>query len=329
LGELIVVQIGLEDHSTVSMAEKGASRIVLVDDALVRGLLPRRAPESNKGSHGKALIVAGCADFPGAPTLSARAAYRVGAGLVAYAVPKSVATSATIACPEATFVPLPDSIEVLVAASAPRVVEWLRTAGAGASVVIGPGLGQAAETAAFLDRFLVALNAAELGTRGVVCDADALNLLSSRRDGPACVPPLSVLTPHPGEMARLAGTTVAAIQADRIGNAVRFAAGWGHVVLLKGAFTVVASPDGRGAVLPYANPAMAVAGMGDALAGSIAGLLAQGLAPFEAAVAGAFLHGAAGERWRLRRGEAGLLASDLISLLPDAIRALKQGDLAA
>jgi NAD(P)H-hydrate epimerase len=116
---------------------------------------------------------------------------------------------------------------------------------------------------------------------------------------------------------------VAEVQGDRIGNALRFAHEWGHVVLLKGAHTIIAAPDGRGVVLPFANPAMATAGSGDVLTGCIVGLMAQGLGPFEAAVCGSYFHGAAGELWRAQHGDAGMLAGDLLGLLPDALHNLR------
>jgi NAD(P)H-hydrate epimerase len=125
-------------------------------------------------------------------------------------------------------------------------------------------------------------------------------------------------------MSRLTKISVAEVQADRIGNALRFAREWGHVVLLKGAHTVIAAPDGRGVVLPFSNPAMATAGSGDVLTGCIAGLMVQGLTPFDAAVCGGYLHGVAGEHWRAQHGDAGMLAGDLLPLLPGAIKAVKK-----
>lgn len=322
-GAIEVIDIGIGEISPALRGEGYGPSIQLADHALARALLPRRAADGNKGTHGKALIVAGCADYRGAPTLAARAAYRTGAGLVAYAVPQAAATVAAIACPEATFVPLPESVEVHAPASVRRLSAWLAGAG-GAAVAVGPGLGTAADTAAFLDALWDIMATGERRIAGLVCDADALNLLAAREGWPRRLPASSVLTPHPGEMARLAGSTVAAIQSDRIGNALRFSAEWSHVVLLKGAHTVIAAPDGRGVVLPFANPAMAVAGMGDVLTGCIAALLAQGLTPFDAAVAGGFVHGTAGQLWLERHGDAGLLAGDVIDLLPDALGAIKR-----
>jgi NAD(P)H-hydrate epimerase len=328
-GELVVVPIGIEEvignWRLVNESQTITNYkllVTLADAAFICSLLPLRRLDGNKGSFGKALVIGGCADYVGAPTLSARAAYRVGAGLVAYGVPRAVQHAAAILCPEATFVPLPESDETHAPASVQRIIAWAQTAEA--ALAIGPGMGQASSSGAFLDALLTQLRSASLHLKGLACDADALNLLAKMGDWPARLPSLTVLTPHPGEMSRLTGLSVAEVQADRIGNALRFAQEWGQVVLLKGAHTVIAAPDGRGAVLPFANPAMATAGSGDVLTGCIVGLMAQGLGSFDSAVCGGYLHAAAGELWRAQHGDAGMLASDLLGLLPDALHHLRQ-----
>ncbi len=156
-----------------------------------------------------------------------------------------------------------------------------------------------------------------------VIDADALNALAQSERWQEHLPPQAILTPHPGEMARLCGCSAREVQADRIGLARAQAAEWNAVVVLKGAYTVVAEPTGRAIVLPFANPALATAGSGDVLAGAIVGALAQGLAPFEAAVVGGYLHGLAGELARQELGEAGVVAGDLLIRLPLAMRQLR------
>jgi NAD(P)H-hydrate epimerase len=156
-------------------------------------------------------------------------------------------------------------------------------------------------------------------------DADGLNALAALQDGEwwRRIPTPAVLTPHPGEMARLMDGTTAEVQEDRIGVAKEMAVQWGHVVLLKGAYSVVAGPDGRTVILPFATPALATAGSGDVLAGAIVGLLAQGLEPFDAALLGAYIHGLAGQ-WASREiGPAGSVAGDLLPRLPRALRFLK------
>jgi len=154
----------------------------------------------------------------------------------------------------------------------------------------------------------------------LVVDADALNALAGVEGWAERLPRPSILTPHPGEMARLTKLDTPSINADRLGTARRAAAEWGHIVILKGAFTVIAHPDGRTVMLPFANPALATAGSGDVLAGAIVGLLAQGLDPFKAATCGAYLHALAGEIARNEIGEAGVVAGDVLARLPAAIR---------
>jgi NAD(P)H-hydrate epimerase len=179
---------------------------------------------------------------------------------------------------------------------------------------VGPGLGRGPATAEFLDRLLDRAGELE-GCRWVV-DADGLTLLAGLADWPRRLPASTVLTPHPGEMARLAGDSAE----NRIELARRTAREWGHVVVLKGAYTVVGLPDGRAWINPTATPALSTAGTGDVLAGVVAGLLAQRLRPEEAAILGVYLHGRAGEILADRRGLAGGGASELADLVPDALR---------
>ncbi|MDW8350875.1 MAG: NAD(P)H-hydrate dehydratase [Anaerolineae bacterium] len=324
-GELVVAPIGVAeagigDWRSLADSAMPISHIQLADEALVRDLLPARRADANKGTFGRALVIGGCGDYVGAPGLAARAAYRVGAGLVALAVPEALKPSLAAVCSEAIFVSLPGTSDRHTPAGASRINAWLAGIKGGAAVALGPGIGQAGETAEFVAGLLEAWVARQVELKGLVCDADALNVLAQMPNWPARLPRMTVLTPHAGEMARLAGMTIDDVQADRIGHALQCADAWGHVVVLKGAHTVIAAPERRGAVLPFANPAMATAGTGDVLAGCIAGLMAQGLAPFEAAVCGAYLHGAAGEHWRGAHGDAGMLAGDLTTLLPDVLR---------
>lgn len=320
-GELAVVSIGVEALNLKD--ETRESNLQLAEDALARALLPPRRLDSNKGSHGKALVIGGCSDYFGAPTLTARAAYRVGAGLVALAVPQAIQHMAAMLCAEATFVPLPESQSAHNTAALPRVLRWLEGMKEGAAIALGPGMGPSEDAAAFIDAFLAPDAIQRAPLKGLLCDADALNHLSRMENWHVRLPALTVLTPHAGEMARLTGLSIAEVQADRIGVALRFAAAWNHIVVLKGAYTVIAAPALRGVVLPFSNPAMATAGTGDVLAGCIAGFMAQGLQPFDAAVCGAYLHGRAGEAWRSAHGDAGMLAGDLLPLLPDQICLLK------
>jgi NAD(P)H-hydrate epimerase len=333
-GELVIVSIGTERLASRAWRVENGNRhraenswrginLHLADDDLARSLLPSRKLDSNKGSHGKALIIGGCSDYFGAPTLSARAAYRAGAGLVAMAVPQAIQHMAAMLCAEATFIPLPESKDAHNVASLPRLLQWLNGVKEGAAIALGPGMGQSEESAAFMHAFLQrdAIHAVPL--KGLLCDADALNHLSRMDKWHEQLPALSVLTPHAGEMARLTGLSIADVQADRIGVALKIADAWNQIVVLKGAYTVVAAPAQRGVVLPFSNPAMATAGTGDVLAGCIAGLMAQGAGAIDAAACGAYLHGRAGDAWRSAHGDAGMLAGDLLPLLPDQIHQLK------
>jgi ADP-dependent NAD(P)H-hydrate dehydratase / NAD(P)H-hydrate epimerase len=276
----------------------------LITNEWVRARLPIRKTDSNKGTHGRVLVIGGCENYVGAPAFAALSAYRVGAGLVTLCVPDAIKPIVAMLCPEATFIRF-------------RVEEIKALPNVGA-VLVGPGLGQADEALALLTGYLTS----PLAVPHLV-DADALNLLAQHRST-LLAPRSTILTPHPGEMARLADVTIAEVQAHREETAQGYAQTHGQVVVLKGAGTLIAAPNQLAVQLPFANPALAVAGTGDVLAGAIAGLLAQGLDLFAAAACGAYVHGLAGERWREQHGEAGLLASDLLPLLPDVLRGLRQ-----
>ncbi|MDZ4278220.1 MAG: NAD(P)H-hydrate dehydratase, partial [Dehalococcoidia bacterium] len=217
-----------------------------------------------------------------------------------------------------TYLPLPE-FDGFVAPEA--AVEVARALEAYDVLLLGPGLGQGRAQEAFVRQLLTAL---PKDGPAVLIDADGLNNLAKlphwweSASGRRCV-----LTPHPGEHARLTQRAVRDIQADRMSAARDAARAWGQTVVLKGAYTVIAATDGRAGVNPYANPALASAGTGDVLSGAIAGLMAQGLAPFEAACCGAYLHGAAAEGLRADLGDAGMLAGDLLPELPKTLRELR------
>lgn len=334
VGELVVADIGIEPK----WVPEGAFEVM--DAATAQEWCPPRPADAHKNTFGKVAVVAGSTNYPGAPWLAAQAAARIGAGWVTLAIPRTIYPVLAAKTTEITYVLLPDELGVLI----PDAIEVLAKAVEGyAAMVLGPGLTQEKEAVAFVHGMFGMERAARRGRLGfhveeeevarpaspsfawppLVVDADGLNAIAQAKDWAARLPGPAILTPHPGEMARLTGLEKAAIEQDRVGIARQFAQAWGHVVVLKGAFTVVAAPDGRALVLPFANPAMATAGTGDVLAGAIAGLRAQGLAPFEAAALGAYLHGLAGELARREIGSAGVLAGDLIPRLPTALRALK------
>jgi hydroxyethylthiazole kinase-like uncharacterized protein yjeF len=309
-GRVQVIDIGLPKDAVRDVP------LDLLDNAWVRARLPERPRSANKGTFGRVLVVAGSAGYVGAARLAAEACYRAGAGLVTMACTRAVQQMLAASIAEATWLPLDDEDGAIAAWN----VDLIRERLSGYDVLlIGPGLGQAAGTRSLVDGVLSALPD---NVRACVVDADALAGLPdrARRVHTPCV-----LTPHPGEMSRLLATPVAAVQADRLGMAMSAAADWGQTVVLKGAHTIVAAPDGRGAISPHANPLLASAGTGDVLAGAIAGLLAQGMAPFDAAACGVFLHGLAAEELGADLGDRGLLASDLLPGLPRAIRLVLHG----
>ncbi|NKQ35327.1 MAG: NAD(P)H-hydrate dehydratase [Chloroflexi bacterium] len=305
-GELVAADIGIPPELPEVMGVK----VEVVTAVTAQSLLPSRPPDGHKGAFGKVLIASGCDLYRGAPVLAAKAAFRTGSGLVALAVPAVIRQSATVLLPEATYAPVAD--ETLLSADTAR--QLLAQMGQYKALLVGPGLGDAAG-------FLTALLAGKDKLPPLVVDADGLNILSRRPDWPALLPPDTILTPHPGEMSRLMGISLAELKTrDRVTVAQEQAAAWEHIVLLKGAYTVVARPSGAAAIIPFANPVLAVGGSGDVLSGIIVSLLGQGMAAYETAVLGAYLHGAAAE---LYPGSSGLLAGELADFVPQVMTQLR------
>jgi NAD(P)H-hydrate epimerase len=274
-------------------------------------LAPRPA-DSNKGTFGRVLVVAGSRGMSGAAILCAGGALRGGAGLVRLAVPEGILPIVAAANPCYTTVALPrDEHGRLAAGAADELTELVRTA---TVAVLGPGLGQAPNLAELL------LAVLERTATPLVLDADALNALAPHRDRLKGMKRPLVLTPHPGEFARLLGCDIPTVQAHRQDRAVRFAAEHGVVVALKGQGTVVTDGQ-RLYVNTTGNPGMATGGTGDVLAGLVAALLGQGLEAFAAAQLGVYLHGLAGDRARDAVGEVSLIATDLLDHLPGALQA--------
>lgn len=304
LGELKVVDIGLTNR----VRPWAALTRQAIDESLARPMLPPRPLGAHKGTFGTALVVAGSLRYPGAALLAGKAAYKSGAGLVTVATPKTVQPMLAGHLPEATWLPLPTEDGWIVATAAKLITANLERI---TTLLIGPGLGLVEGTGEFVGKLLKA------DLPPLVIDADGLKLLAAYKDWHRRFVLDAVLTPHPGEMAILTEMKVEEIQAARIETVERFAKIWNQVVVLKGAFTVVAAPDGRTAVLPLATPALARAGTGDVLAGLISGLRAQGAPAYEAACAGVWLHGQAGLRAATALGgSARVLAGDLLAHLP-------------
>ncbi len=334
VGELTVVDIGLPGYideggerreaEEVGAGGGGEAGAGYIGDAWAKALLPERPPQANKGSFGRVLVVAGSTNYIGAAYLACNGALRVGAGVVTLATSGRLQSILASKLTEVIYLPLPESRPGTLSPEAPRVIFRQVARQYYNVLLLGCGLGQSEATARLVRTILLAKGRPPLPS--LILDADALNILAvtpgwwQRFTGDA------ILTPHPGEMARLVGVSADEVQKDRVSIAKRMAAEWKKTVVLKGAYTVVAAPDGRTQVSNVANAGLASAGTGDVLAGAIAGLLAQGLSLFDAAACGVYLHGMAGEMVSDRLGDAGMIASDLLVALPQVIKLLKESE---
>lgn len=332
VGEIVIGDIGIPPTQN----EIAAIELEFATREGVQAWLPERPRDAHKGTFGRVIIVAGSINFPGAASLSALGAYRSGAGLVTVAVPEPIQGFLVPMIQEATWLILPHELGVISGAAAEVILEELPHCQA---LLLGPGFGQEQATLNFMKRLINPAAAAKQGIGFVryegkeetlrlppiVIDADGLKLLARIPDWQVHLPGQSILTPHPGEMSVMTGLPVAKIQAEREQIALDWAARWGHVVVLKGAFTVVASPSGKATILPFATSALARAGTGDVLSGAIASFLAQGLKPYQAAILGCYLHGWSGEIAAGMIGStAGVIAGDIAELIPTAISELER-----
>ncbi len=335
VGRLSIATLGIPED----LPEFKAIRHTLADSEQIRSLLPSRALDSNKGTFGKALIIAGSVNYSGAPALAAKAAYRAGAGLVTVGAAGPVITTLAAQLMEPTWLMLPHDMGVLSEKSAPLIFEQLTGYNA---LLLGPGWGQEETTGHLLEALLknsttspknktkrnLGFGALKTDSENeaqekaaqlppLVIDADGLNLLAKIDEWWKLLPEGTIITPHPGEMGRLADLETSAVQANRLKIAQEKAAEWQVVLLLKGAHTLIAAPDGRMTVLPFKTDALATAGSGDVLAGIITGLLAQGMSPYEAAVCAGYIHGLSGEQNAQKYGSGrGVIASDLLEMIP-------------
>lgn len=310
-GRLVIADIGIP-HGFVA----AESRMTWMQPDLARRLFPRRRLDAHKGTFGRAVIIAGSALMPGAATLSLRAALRSGAGLVTWAGPASILGIVAGYAAEATFAPLPERDGKLSESAVEAVAAEVQGASA---ALLGPGLGLGDEPFALVRGVLARID------RPTVVDADALTHLARVGYSPQGASQL-VLTPHAGEMARLLGTSVAEVADDRLLAVLRAAQQYEAVVLLKGSPTLIACPSGRLAFSTAGNPVLATGGSGDVLAGLIAGLLAQGVLPFDAAALGAYWHGTAADKMAADGEDAGHTAGDLLVHLPGARARLLAAD---
>jgi len=335
VGQLVVADIG----TPPDLAEMDSVQVELASGPGIARLLPARPADAHKGTFGTVLAVGGSVNYVGAVALLGEAAYRVGAGLVTLAVPASIYPMLASQLREATWILLPQDMGV-ISEDALRVLR--EEVGDGVSaLLVGPGLGQEEPTQDFVRALFQGGRQSRRSRIGfglrtddgdeeaaehafavdapLIIDADGLNNLAHLDEWWKLLPERTVLTPHPGEMARLTGVTTEEVQARRFEIAAEKAREWGAVVVLKGAHTLVAHPDGRVVVSPFASDALATAGTGDVLAGCIAGLVAQGVEPFDAAVAGVYLHGLAGQLAAEGTSTRGTTAGDVLDMLPAAL----------
>lgn len=320
-GEVVVGDISFPPELK---SEEGGD-YYLVDEKMAAEVLPERLPTSHKGDFGHVTVIGGTIGYTGAAVLASNAALRGGAGLVTAIVPEICYPIVGVKLTEAMTFPAKGSESGGFASSAVESIQQVLKRATAAAV--GPGLGQEEGTAEFLEDLLKYLDIP------LVLDADALNILAKKKhlltdQAFAQQRKNWVLTPHPGEMARLCETTIAAVQEDRIGTAARACRKWGVIVVLKGAHTVTAGPDGPIFINSTGNPGLASGGTGDVLAGLIASFLAQGLEPLKAAFCGPFVHGLAADLIAQRSGSAGMIAGDLLSEISQVIEsltALKRG----
>lgn len=305
-GELIVESIGIPRQAVDSIEIKTN----LTDKDFIKAVFPKRKAEFNKGNCGKVVIVTGSIGMAGSGCIAAKASLRSGSGLVYVAGPSSLINIYQSVVPEAIAIKLEDNRGIISEESISTILEILKKCDVAA---IGPGLSTDSSIYNIICRI------AENANIPVVLDADALNAVSKNTEILQRFQKDVVITPHPGEMSRLTGLDISYIQENRIEVSKKYARAWGVVIVLKGAKTIIANEGGMVYINPTGNAGMATAGSGDALTGIIASLIGQGIDAFEAAVAGAYLHGLAGDIAAVSKGEHGLTALDIVENLPHAI----------
>lgn len=339
-GNFVNISIGFEKN--LPDWEKGLHEII--SPLNVCKLLPQRPLDAHKGTFGTAMIVAGSINYTGAVLLAAEAAYRSGAGLVRAAIPGMIHTAIAGQIPEVTWLLLPHESGVMAESAVDVIQKHLNKVTA---MLVGPGLETEETTRHFIKRLFS--KQGKKNASGVigfisgdpeeskpktlqalppmVIDADALRILADIQDWWKMLPAGCILTPHPGEMAALTGLSVQEVQERRLDLALLFAKEWNQIVILKGALTVIATPDGHAYISNCANPSLARAGSGDLLAGLITGFLAQGVKPVAAAQLGVWIHSSAGDLASEDVDAAAILPSDLVAQIPASIGILR--DLAA
>ena len=319
-GRLRVLDIGVPP----GLLEEQSVDVEMLTPQWVASHMPQRSLDSHKGTYGHALVIAGSRHYVGAAWLASQASVRTGAGLTTLASPESVYPIAAAKGAEAIHLPLPEDERGRIDGEAVEVIRYSNRRFS--ALLAGCGMGWSEGTTEFLWRLLQESSASLSGLPFLI-DADGLNNLSGIHGWYSQFEVPFVLTPHPGEMSTLSGIPVVHIQADREAVAREWAERWNATLVLKGAYTVVASPGQPVRIAPFANPALATGGTGDVLSGIIVSLLAQGLTPSVAAACGVYLHAAAGEAVAGRLGQAGLAASDLLDEIPHAIASVRRATL--
>lgn len=303
-----IIDIGI---STID--SKGAFSSIISKE-LVSPKLPIRPLSSHKGTFGHTLIIGGSTNFTGAVSLATIGAQRAGAGLTTMAIPESIYPIVSSHVKEAIYLPLTENPEIEFASNAFTLIQ--RNFKNYTSILIGCGLGLSKNSRELTKNILLEDQLPEIP---LVIDADALNILSENPNWHQKITRYSILTPHPGEMARLTGKPIKEIEFDRVNICRSYAIKWGCIVILKGAFTVIGSPNGSTWISLFANPSLATAGTGDILAGIVSGLLAQKVEPLDAAISGVYLHGLSAEMANPEHGYSGIIASDLLPIIPKAM----------
>jgi hydroxyethylthiazole kinase-like uncharacterized protein yjeF len=336
-GNLVNISIGFEKN--LPNWEEGLHEIITPIN--VSDLLPKRPLDAHKGTFGTALIVAGSISYTGAVLLAAEAAYRSGVGLVRAAIPGMIHTTIAGQIPEVTWLLLPHESGVIAESAVDVIHKHMDKVTA---MLIGPGLETEETTRHFISRLFSRQGKKRAGgdigfvpsgmddgkskvsqaLPPLVIDADALRILADIPDWWKMLPAGSILTPHPGEMAALTGLSVKEVQERRLDLALLFAKEWNQILILKGALTVIATPDGHAYISTCANPSLARAGSGDLLAGLITGFLAQGVKPVAAARLGVWIHGYCGDLASEEVDAAAILPSDLVVQIPASIGILRQ-----
>ena len=303
VGTVDVVKIGIDSR----LVDQFSASQTIIDNMMVHACFSPRPADSNKGTFGHLLAVCGSYGMAGAATMAVKAAQRCGVGLVTAAVPRSIYPIAAVQLPEAVFLPLPETADGQISIPARPILR--ERAQRASAILLGCGLGTSEETRNVVTDLLYETDCP------MVLDADGINCAAGHIDIEKAGRSPLVLTPHPGEMARLLGCTVEEVQSNRVELAREYAEKHQVVLVLKGHKTVIAAPDHSVMINMTGNPGMACAGSGDVLTGMIASFMAQGMDPFHAAMCGVYLHGLAGDRAAARLSQHAMLPTDLLEEL--------------